>query len=113
MQPAGIMLQPRPGGLAVRQQGLSWGDRVDFFPLKLNLGKISSIITGGRTSSLNARGENLELTIVFTASSSRLYNYLFVRPWMLEVVHLVRIVAASAGSVSTRSYDKKSTGSVK
>lgn len=25
MQPAGIALQTRPGGLAVRQQGLSWG----------------------------------------------------------------------------------------
>lgn len=41
-----------------------------FFPLKHKSDKISSIITGGRTSSWNARGPNLELAIAFTASSS-------------------------------------------
>lgn len=82
------------------------GDHAGFFQLKFNLEEISSIITVGRTSSPNTRGENLELTIVFPVSSSRLYDYLFVRPLMLEVVHLTHSVAASGGCVLTGSCDK-------
>lgn len=69
-------------GQAVQQSGSGGshgGIAQASLPLKFHLEEISSIITGGRTSSPNAGGENLELSIVFPASSLRLYNNLSVR----------------------------------
>lgn len=75
--------------------------------LKLNLEGISSIITRGRTSSPNTKGENLELSIAFPASSLRLYNNVFKGPQMLEVAHLIHAVAVLAGCVLTGSHDRE------
>lgn len=66
-------------GQAARQSGSHRGITQASPPLNFYLEEIFSIFAGGRTNSPKAGGENLEISIVFAASSLRRDNNLSVR----------------------------------
>lgn len=73
-------------------------------PLKLYLDGIFSVITGGRTNSPKAGGENLEFSIVFAASALRPYNNLSARCSRLFISLVLQLLGLYRLEVVTKKH---------